>query len=63
MNGKIMKKTITAGVAVLLIVVLAIALASFLNKPMIANADENLLQATYVGDHGQLPDVDGGPSA
>ncbi len=60
MNEKINKKTITAIIAVLLIVVLAITLASFLNKPMIADAAENVLKATYAGTHGQLTDVEGG---
>ncbi|MDE5548919.1 MAG: hypothetical protein K2J13_01560, partial [Clostridia bacterium] len=56
-----MKKTITATIAVLLIVALAITLASFLNKPtMTADAADDFLQATYISTHGQLPDVEGG---
>ncbi|MDE7078578.1 MAG: hypothetical protein K2O95_00500 [Clostridia bacterium] len=60
MNGKIMKKTVTSIIAILLVAVLAIALASFLNKPMTAKAAGNVFSATYAGTHGQLTDVEGG---
>lgn len=59
MNGKIMKKTITASIAVLLIVALAIALACFLNKPVpTTNAAGEFFRATYVSSHGLLTDED-----
>ena len=60
MNGRIMKKTVTSIIAILLVAALAITLASFLNKPMTAKAADNVFSATYAGTHGQLPDVDGG---
>ena len=60
MNEKIMKKTLMSCIAILLIAVLAITLTSFLNKPMTANAADNLFKATLASDAGQLPDVEGG---
>lgn len=60
MNGKIMKKTLISCVAALLIIALAIALVSFLNNSDTADAAQNILKATYVGNHGQLSDVEGG---